>query len=125
MAGAAKSIMIKNHTFKIPADCEVKVTNGGRVITENVVFGDGTSTGIESVLVGKLEGVKVSTKGGEWDILQSFLGEQNMPILYEDGTRSYELTGYIMNSDGVVNETKTDTTSEFTIVSNDGPIRVG
>lgn len=125
MAGAAKSIMIKGKTFKIPADAEVKVTIGGRCITENIVFGDGTSEGIEGVVVGKLEGIKVSTKGVDFDSLKELLNEQNLPVLYEDGTRSYELTGYIMNSDGIVNETKTDTTSEFTIVSNTGPVRVG
>lgn len=123
MAGASKSIRIDGVGFKIPADVEVKVITGGRQITESQTFGDGTSEGIEGVIAPKLSGVRVSVKDSSFDSLSSKLGKQNMSIIYESGTKTYEFSGYIVASDGLEVDARTDITSDFDVISNDSEMR--
>lgn len=123
MAGASKTIRIDGVGFKIPADVEVKVITGGRQITESQTFGDGTSEGIEGVIAPKLSGVRVSVKDSSFDSLSSKLGKQNMSIIYESGTKTYEFSGYIVASDGLEVDARTDITSDFDVISNDPEMR--
>ncbi len=123
MAGASKSIRIDGVGFKIPADVEVKVITGGRQITESQTFGDGTSEGLEGVVAPKLGGVRVSVKDSSFDSLTSKLGKQNMSIIYESGTKTYEFSGYIVASDGLEVDARTDITSDFDVISNDPEMR--
>ena len=123
MAGASKSIRIDGVGFKIPEDVEIKVISGGRQITGSQTFGDATSEGIEGVVAPKLGGVRVSVKDSSFNSLKSKLGKQNMSIIYESATKTYEFSGYILASDGLEVDTKTDITSDFDVISNDPEMR--
>lgn len=123
MAGYLKELTIKGHTFRVPADLEAKIVTGGVYNTDKMTFGDGTTESVKGIIPGSISGLKVSVKGNELDILNSLVGEDDLPILYEDGSRSYELTGFIMVSDGVEIEAKNNLTNEFSVVSNKGCVK--
>lgn len=123
MAGYLKELTIKGHTFRVPADLEAKVITGGTYNTDKMTFGDGTTESVKGIIPGSISGLKVSVKGNELDILNSLVGEDDLPILYEDGSRSHELTGFILSSDGVEIEAKNNVTSEFSVVASNGKIK--
>ena len=67
----------------------------------------------------------VSTKDGAYKSLMNFVGKTKLPIVYESASKTYELTGFIVSSDGIQNDSTRDKTSAFELHSSDGPIREG
>lgn len=123
MAGSPKRLSIGGVTFKMPIDCNPNVIKGGVEITETEVYGDGTVEPIKTVVPGKITGMVVSTKDAMYDSLMSFAGKENLAIVYESSSKSYEFTGFISKSEGIENDTAKDKTTEFELISQSGPIR--
>lgn len=116
--GDAVSLSLNGAKFSIPKDTEPQVTKGGKTNSESQDYGDGTSDPYQTIVKGKITGLKIKVPPELQDAFDAALANPSMPIVLETVATSYELTGYIVG-EVEVSATKR-VTNEFEVHAADG-----
>lgn len=116
--GDAVSLSLNGAKFSIPKDTEPQVTKGGLTTSDSQEYGDGTSDGYQTRVIGKITGLKVKIPPELVAAFDQALAATSMPIVLETLAKSYELTGYIVGE--VTRSATRQTSSEFEVHASDG-----
>ena len=123
MAGTPKYLYASGYKFKIPADAEPKVVKGGRYFSENEAYGDGSAEPIEKVVIGGITDMQVFLGDGAYAAFEKLTKQKNITFVYESATKTYELTGNIVLSDGSQINSAKDKSETFEIRCSIGTVK--
>lgn len=113
------SVSLNGRKYKIVKDTEPEIVPGGIVTTEMQEYGDGTADPVKTVQTGKITGLSVFVPIADEEHFKSVCALDEMPVVLECTTGSYELTGCIVGEDVSIN-TKTRKTGDFDVNCTDG-----
>lgn len=117
--GDAIALTLNGVKFSIPKDVTPTVIDSGIKNTSSEHYGDGTADTIQSVVQGKIKGLKVKIDPAQIDQWKAVCSAVDIPIIYECIACSYEMTGSVIGAEVEIDTTKNQS-NEFEVHCTDG-----
>jgi len=122
--GPIKGFSLNGVRFTSPKDCTPNLVDGGRQFTEFETYGDGTTAPKQNIIAGQITGMKARVFDAEYDSFKSFLNKEKITIVVEGAKKDYSMQGFVTFSDGFTHDITTGLTNDFSLISQDGLIRI-